>query len=618
MENANDPPRALWRRYWRNIALLCLIVVGASSALDLFFSYRDRLHGIAEIQRAEAGAARARIAEYLSGVDRLLSGALVYLDVEDVAIADKQTELRRLLQQIPSLISLRLLSADGRERLFVSRIELDRTSDGGTTGATEPPPPRSGAVAYGPIHYRDGTAPAFSLNAWSARPSGGALVAEVDLKFVSDAVTQVRFGQTGRAFLCDAEGRVVAHPNLSVVLRKLRLPVPTQAASGSLTAVSWLPGANGYAEEGTATRWAKSLDSGEEVLLSFVPVPGTGWTIYAEQQASEVMQSVKSAFLRALLILCVALAIAFVLARVLARHMSRPILELRAAAARVGSGDLEGRIRLETGDEIQALGAEFNAMADKLRESYSGLEQKVAEKTAELALANRHKSEFLANMSHELRTPLNAVIGFSEALRDEYFGALNGKQKEYVVDIHSSGEHLLSLINEVLDLAKVEAGKMELDAHRFSLRATIDNALTLVRERAVRKRIAISSSVEEGVDEIVADERKVKQVLINLLSNAVKFSDAGGSVRVEARHADGATILTVGDTGPGIAAEDQSRIFEAFQQLPGAGSAKHEGTGLGLSLARSFVELHGGRMWVENEPGHGARFSFSLPDTLPA
>jgi GAF domain-containing protein/anti-sigma regulatory factor (Ser/Thr protein kinase) len=242
--------------------------------------------------------------------------------------------------------------------------------------------------------------------------------------------------------------------------------------------------------------------------------------------------------------------------------------------------------------------------------------REIEDKSKQIEAANRHKSEFLANMSHELRTPLNAIIGFSEVLGERMFGELNEKQAEYTDDILSSGRHLLSLINEILDLSKVEAGRMELELATFDLPLAIDNARTFVRERAVKHGINLDVTVDERLGDFVGDERKIKQILLNLLSNAVKFTPEGGRIGINARQADGSVEISVSDTGIGIAPEDQAKIFEEFRQVGGDYAHKKEGTGLGLTLAKKFVELHGGKIWVESEVGKGSTFTFTLPEKL--
>ena len=256
-----------------------------------------------------------------------------------------------------------------------------------------------------------------------------------------------------------------------------------------------------------------------------------------------------------------------------------------------------------------------------LRDDFTrGLEAKVVERTAELLetqkqleTANRHKSDFLAHMSHELRTPLNSIIGFSEVLREKMFGPLNEKQDDYLKDIHDSGRHLLALINDILDLSKIEAGKMELQRSTFDLPTAIGNAVTLVRERAMRHGVTLGTDIDPKVAAIDGDERKVKQILLNLLSNAIKFTPEGGRVDVSAKMDTDKVEIAVRDTGAGISAEDQASLFKEFQQVGSDTARKSEGTGLGLALTKKFVELHGGSIRVDSVLGKGSTFAFTLP-----
>ncbi|MGH7164854.1 MAG: response regulator, partial [Nitrospiraceae bacterium] len=266
----------------------------------------------------------------------------------------------------------------------------------------------------------------------------------------------------------------------------------------------------------------------------------------------------------------------------------------------------------------------LKSQSEALQALTVSLEQKVQERTAELAvardqamIANRHKSEFLANMSHELRTPLNAVIGFSEVLIEKMFGELNQKQEEYLTDILSSGRHLLTLINDILDLSKVEAGRMELELSTFDLPMVLERTLSLVREQASRHAVQLSHEIDRRLGDFTADERKVKQIVLNLLSNAVKFTPNGGKVGVKAEVRDGPVEFSVSDTGIGIVPEDRQKIFDEFYQAARDAKGRREGTGLGLALAKRYVELHGGRIWVESEVGRGSTFRFTLPVRAP-
>jgi signal transduction histidine kinase len=279
----------------------------------------------------------------------------------------------------------------------------------------------------------------------------------------------------------------------------------------------------------------------------------------------------------------------------------RPVQEINARLEEIAAGNFARHVAVPNRDELGALAVNLNRMNDELARLYGQIEA-----------ASRHKSEFLANMSHELRTPLNAIIGFSEVLTERMFGELNDKQDEYLKDIYASGQHLLSLINDILDLSKIEAGRMELEVSDFDLPAAIDNALTLIRERASRHGIGLHHEIDPRLGRIKGDERKLKQVLLNLLSNAIKFTPEGGRIDVRAALVDGMAEVAVADTGVGIAPEDQDAVFEEFRQV-GTAAKKVEGTGLGLTLSRKFVELHGGRIWVKSQVGSGSTFTFTIP-----
>jgi signal transduction histidine kinase len=242
----------------------------------------------------------------------------------------------------------------------------------------------------------------------------------------------------------------------------------------------------------------------------------------------------------------------------------------------------------------------------------------IQDKGRQLEAASQHKSEFLANMSHELRTPLNAIIGFADVLGQKMFGELNPKQSDYLNDIGTSGRHLLDLVNQILDLSKVEAGRMELEPSTFSPAETIRASLAFVRERAAAHRIQIAADIPADLPAATADERKIRQVLLNLLSNAVKFTPDGGWIGITARVVDGQLEVAVKDTGIGIPIEDQAAVFEEFRQVGQRSDRSREGTGLGLTLAKRFVELHGGHVWLESDVGKGSTFTFAIPVDRPA
>jgi signal transduction histidine kinase len=353
-----------------------------------------------------------------------------------------------------------------------------------------------------------------------------------------------------------------------------------------------------------------------------------GWRVFVEEPLSLAYAPLESALVRTALLLVAFLVLAVATSVLLARRMVRPIKSMQLAAARIGEGALDHRLEVTRKDELGMLADEFNRMAGQLQESYTGLEEKVAERTRALATAlaeldeksrqletvSRHKSEFLATMSHELRTPLHAIIGFSEVLHEQMFGPLNERQLAYLGDVLEAGRHLLSLINDILDIAKVEAGQVELELANVSLPETLRSGLTMHKPRADHAGVTLGLIVDPEDIVVQADDRKLRQVVFNLVSNAVKFTPPGGRVNISARLTDGVVEVAVADTGSGIALDDQELIFEEFQQARIAdGAQRPEGTGLGLPLARKLIELHGGRLWVESAPGEGSIFRFTLP-----
>jgi signal transduction histidine kinase len=296
-----------------------------------------------------------------------------------------------------------------------------------------------------------------------------------------------------------------------------------------------------------------------------------------------------------------AMVLALLLGFVLSWSVIGPIQSIDSRLAAIASGDFSGHVNVTNRDELGALGANVNRMNDELQRLYK-----------ELEMASKHKSEFLANMSHELRTPLNAIIGFSQVLRERISGEINAKQEEYLDDIITSANHLLALINDVLDLSKVEAGQVELQVAPFSLQDALERGVSMVREQATTEGVQVTLHKNGALDVVTGDERRIRQVIFNLLSNAVKFTPTGGQVDVSAKRVNGEMRVSVADSGLGIAADDLERIFEEFQQTE-AGARQREGTGLGLALSKRFVEMHGGRIWCESEVGKGSTFEFTLP-----
>ncbi len=772
----------LFRKYFLLILALVCGALLISGGIGIYFSYQENKIALSSLQREKAVAAAVRIEQFIRQIEQQLAfAALPQLGAE--GMEQRRIEFLKLSRLVPAITDTTQIDASGRERLAVSRLGMDvvdsgidRSGDPAFKGA------RSDQTWFGQVTFRKETEPYMSMAVRSKGEAGAVTVADVNLKFIWDVVTRIKIGKKGKAYVVDGTGHLVADPDIGLVLRKTNLSQLPQIM---------LALQKGSDESGALV--AHNL-AGEEVLTAYGSIESVGWKVFVEQPVSEVYETLNATIVRTISLIVVGLLISALVAMWLARSMVRPIRTLQEGAARIGAGDLEQRIEIKTGDELEALAEQFNTMSLQLRESYAGLERKVEERTAELQetlahqratasilgiiassvedtvpvfdaiaraaasviqnarvqlflveqgmlhhvggtglneeqrarlkalypaaldktgyngrsilekrtihvpdvmadsdrpgiakatheatglrailvvpmisdgeaigsittsftepgeftekqiallnsfaaqaviairnarlfreiqdksrqleIANQHKSDFLANMSHELRTPLNAIIGFSEVLVEKMFGEVNEKQLDYLQDIHSSGKHLLSLINDILDLSKIEAGRMELDVADFDLRSALENAITLVKERAQRNGITLGLEVDPSLGNFRGDERKFKQILLNLLSNAVKFTPEGGKVSVAARPGANVVEFSVTDTGVGIAAGHQELVFEEFRQVGNDYTRKAEGTGLGLALTKRFVELHGGTIRLESVPGKGSTFTFTIP-----
>jgi len=350
-------------------------------------------------------------------------------------------------------------------------------------------------------------------------------------------------------------------------------------------------------------------------------------TVYLQVSYAQADEAAQRLSLTALGLTAALVVVCFLIGIFLVRHIVNPLVALEAGTRHLAQGDLSFRVTQTGRDELGRLASSFNAMAEDLQQSQSeldehnkNLELKVAEKTQILSLANRRleemnrlKSEFLANMSHELRTPLNAILGFTDLMIDGQCGQLTEQQSTYLQTVYTSGQHLLNLINSILDLSKIEAGKMEVFPEEFYVQDVIEFALSLVAPQASKKQIHLHQAVAADVKTVVADQTKMQQILQNLLTNAVKFTPENGRVGIVVTQDDNGVLFAISDTGVGISKQDQQKIFSAFTQVDATYTRRFEGTGLGLSLVDHYVRMHRGKVWVESEEGKGSTFYVRLP-----
>ena len=439
------------------VAVVCVALL-SNGIFDVYFYYQEHKASLIRIQREQAEAAAAKIGQFIKEIESQL-GWTTQLPWSAGSIEQRRFDALRLLRQVPAITELAQIDASGKERLRVSRLAMDVVGSG-TDFSNDPKFTEAVArkVYYGPVYFRRESEPYMTLAIAGTRRDAGVSVAEVNLKLIWDVVSQIKVGERGHAYVVDAQGRLIAHPDISLVLRNTDM--------SRLAQVRAARGASDSPSE--PVQEAQNIE-GRKVLTASAPVAPLGWLVFVELPAGEAYAPLYAALQRLGLILLAALGFAVLAGMFLAGRMVGPIQALRAGAARIGSGDLSQRIAIKTGDELEALADQFNDMAGRLQESYAGLEQKVEERTREveeksrqLEMASQHKSQFLASMSHELRTPLNAIIGLTEMMVTNAARFGTEKAAEPLRRVHRAGTHLLGLINQVLDLSKIEAGKLEL------------------------------------------------------------------------------------------------------------------------------------------------------------
>jgi signal transduction histidine kinase len=439
----------------------------------------------------------------------------------------------------------------------------------------------------------------------------GILQVQVNLKYVWDLISKLKVGTDGYAYVVVPNGDLIAHPEIGLVLQR------RNAAHLDQVRLAFQPRTD--AESPT---WivAKNLHA-RKVFSSWSPIPVLGGAVFVEQPVEEVYGALYASLFRTSGFLLLGLGMALVASLFVARRVVRPLETLRNGVERISGGDMNARLDLKTGDEIEVLAEEFNKMTENLQQAYTGLEQKVAARTEELAVANERlkeldhlKSDFVSHVSHELRTPLTAIKGAVDLILREVAGPLTEKQVHYLTRVRSNTQHLAGLINDLLDLSKIESGKSEVKSSRVSLAGLVHEVVETLRPVAAEKEITLEATMSAPSILVWADRDKINQVLMNLVDNAIKFTPAQGRVAVSAtRDGSESVQVSVSDTGPGIPPDEKEKIFDKFHQIAQAGDAKPKGTGLGLAICKALVDLHGGTIWVEPKQSGGSTFYFNLP-----
>jgi signal transduction histidine kinase len=772
----------LFRKYLLLFMALVSTTLLANTAIDLWFTYRENEEQLARLQLEKANSATQRIEQFFTEVENQI-GWTTYVQWSAGTLDQRRSDYFRLLRQVPAITELSELDSNGKEQLKVSRLainvvgsETDFSKDPRFTEAL------ANKLWFSPVHLVGGSEPYLNLAIARAGRNAGVTVAAVNLKFIWGVISSVRIGENGYAYVVDREGRLIAHPNASLVLKNTNLGRLSYIADALRTA------AEGNVVPAVAT--VQNDFNGRRVLTAHTVVPALGWLVFVELPLSEALAPTYRSALRGFFVLLAGLVLASFAAMFLVRRMVGPIRMLQAGAAQIGAGDLDSRITVRTGDELEALADQFNTMAAQLQEYNAGLErtveqrtqdlarsvrelqalsdvvhavnstldlhvlltsivthatelasadagaifrlndveqtfelveasnmasplvnelrsfhitshetamgeaartqkpvqladmamgptyplreaivaagfrvalivplivpdatlgalvlvrravgdfapsvveltstfasqsalamqnaalfQQLAEKSRQLQLASEHKTQFLANMSHELRTPLNAILGFTELLVDGIYGELPDKPRGVLDRVQENGRNLLALINDVLDLAKIEAGQLELRLEAYQIAPLVRNVVDAMQPLARSKGLSLVATVAGDVPAAYGDVHRLRQVLVNLVGNAIKFTDVG-EVEISVAASGGRLDVAVRDTGPGIAPEDQEKIFEEFQQLDNSSTRRQGGTGLGLAISRRIMQMHGGYLSVVSAPGRGSTFHIDIP-----
>jgi signal transduction histidine kinase/DNA-binding response OmpR family regulator len=610
-------------RLLRHYFLLSLLLIAGglsvSGLSELYFRYHEIRQHIALLQQQVAAGAAFKIGRFIQEVQSSMRAATMSREIASEQLsAEYNFELERLLLMAPAITEVIALDTNGVVRARASRLRtvLPESKSNFLTSAGFQQA-KQGKPYFSPVYFVRDSEPYMTIAVPIEHFAGkvlGVLQAEVNLVYIGEnVVSDISFGETGYAYVVSRSGDLIAHPEIKLVLDRTNVSNlhHVKEAFQSAAAIA--------RPEGTVTRNLL----GQKVFSSSATIPEVDWLVFVEQPVDEVYRPLYSSIVRTSALLLIGLAMTVVANFALARRVLRPLEILRHGVARIGQGDLVFRLDLKTGDEIETLAQEFNKMAASLQEAYTGLERKVAERTRELMALNqkldeasRLKSQFLANMSHELRTPLNAIMGYSEMLKEDAAELGAGTFVSDLEKIHASGRHLLELINTLLDLSKIEAGKMELYLETFSVRDMIQDVVSVIRPLAHKKSNRLEADCDHDAGSMHADLTKVRQVLFNLLSNACKFTEHGTvELRVsrESLPPGDWLVFHVRDSGIGMTAEQMNRLFQEFSQADASTTRQYGGTGLGLALSRRLCRMMGGDIEVASEVGKGSVFTLRLP-----
>jgi signal transduction histidine kinase/ActR/RegA family two-component response regulator len=594
------PPPArggLFRKYVVMFVAIVVLALAINGVSDIWFSYHEQQNLLFRIQREQAKSAADKIEQFLNEITAGLAWE-TQLSLNDSTLDEWQFDAVRLLRQVPALTEIIQLDATGSEQFRMSReapdviaSHADHSREAAFIQAM------ANKVYYGPVYFIDESQPYMTIAMAGVRPEYGVIVGQVNLTFIWDVVSQIQVGKHGQAYVVDQAARLIAHPDISQVLRKTDMSDLAQVQAARAARSNGLP-----------DQPLQGVDiTGRRVLSAYAEVKPPGWLVFAELPIDEAYAPLYDSALRSGIIILVALVLAIFAGLLLARRMVVPIRALRDGAVRIGSGDLGQRISIDTGDELEALGDQFNAMAARLQESYAGLEGKVEERTRQLEAANQAKSRFVAAASHDLRQPLHALGLFVAQLH----GKLRAAERSQII---SRIEDALSAMNELfsalLDISKLDAGATTINITVFPVAQLLAHAETTFSGTAREKKLSFRVLPSDAW--VRSDFILLQQIVFNLVQNALRYTRSGGVV-VGCRRRGDQLRIEVWDSGIGIAADQHDKIFGEFYRLGEPDRDRRAGLGLGLAIVDRMCRLLGHPIEVKSTLGKGSVFAVTVP-----
>lgn len=590
------PRGRLFRKYVALFVTVVCAALAANGLADIWFSFRDQQVLLVRLQREQADDAASKIAQFIKGIEGHLGWA-IQLPYTAGDVQEWRFDAVRVMRQVPAITELAQLDSHGREFIRMSRLttdvvgsQRDFSDDASFIGAVK------NGVYYGPVYFRRESEPYMTLAIAGPRRDQGVIVAEVNLKSIWDTVSQIKVGQRGQAYVVDEQARLIAYPDINLVLRNTDIAHLSQVR----TALTGKPAGPDLVVTNL---------QGEKVLSAYARVLPLNWLVFVEMPLAEAYSPLYASLFRAGLFLVAALVLAAIAGMLLARRMIVPIRLLRDGALRIGRGDLSHRISIRTGDELEALGNQFNSMAAKLEESHATLERKVEERTRQLELANLAKSRFLATASHDLRQPLHALGLFVAQLRQR----VNADERRRIVErIEAAVAAMNELFNALLDVSKLDAGALAPNSMDFPIDPVIRRIESTFAGAAAEKDLTLRFVTSDAW--VRSDPVLLERILLNLVSNAVRYTQTGG-VLVGCRRRGDQLCVEVWDTGVGIPTDQRDAIFGEFYRADNAAGGQGAGLGLGLSIVDRLCRLLGHSIELTSTVGRGSRFTVTMPLT---